>query len=113
MAEAIISRRGGGSGSSEPEIPPQLKTETITYNTTWTVPSNIKGNISVRIFGGGGGGGGFMNPGKHGGYFRSGGNIGGRGGFYGGFARGGNGGSGSVAAENRTNGICIVQYFHY
>lgn len=38
---------------------------------------------------------------------------GGDGGFYGGFAEGGNGGSVSVNAENGTDGVCIVQYFHY
>ena len=50
MSDAIISRRGWTN-----EGKPQLITETITYNTNWTVP-NHKGNISVRIFGGGGGG---------------------------------------------------------
>ena len=40
---------------------------------------------------------------------------GGGGGFYGGFARGGHGGGGRNRANpgNGTNGICIVQYYHY
>ena len=71
MSEAIISRRGYG-----PEGKPRLITETIVTNQSWTVPNDIKGNLSVRIFGGGsgayhngglrmwGGGGGWMNNGE-------------------------------------------------
>ena len=64
MSEAIISRRGWTSDGK-----PELRTETITGTTNWTVP-NYKGTVSVRIFGGGGGGdyasgggGGYMNNG--------------------------------------------------
>ena len=66
MAEAIISRRGGGSGGST-----SLRTDTFGGNTNWTVPVGVKGNISVRIFGGGAsasssrcGGSGWMNNGE-------------------------------------------------
>ena len=65
MSEAIITRRGYG-----PNGKPELRTETITGSTTWVVPSAIRSNISVRIFGGGGGGnrggggGGWMNNGE-------------------------------------------------
>ena len=69
MAEAIISRRGWPAEGKP--VPPELKVETITGSTEWTVPNNIKGNISVLIFGGGGGGGnwsggggGWMNNGE-------------------------------------------------
>ena len=74
MAEAIISRRGGGSSTGG-----NLQTELITSNKTWVVPAHI-GNISVRLFGGGasgsaktagnyawemyGGGSGWMNNGE-------------------------------------------------
>ena len=54
MAEAIISRRGWGENGKP--IPPVLKTETITGNTTWTVPNYRNGGIEVLIFGGGGAG---------------------------------------------------------
>ena len=69
MSEAIISRRGYTA-----EGKPQLMTETITDSREWTVP-NVRGNISVLIFGGGsagsrstyhgwGGGSGWMNNGE-------------------------------------------------
>lgn len=57
MSEAIITRR-----SRMDSGPGTLITNTITSNTTWTVP-NHKGDISVRIFGGGGGGDHFMGGG--------------------------------------------------
>ena len=47
MSEAIISRRGWTAAGK-----PELRTETITGSTTWTVPQAIRSNISVRIFGG-------------------------------------------------------------
>ena len=50
MAEAIISRRGYGA-----EGKPQLMTQIIASNQTWTVPNSIKGSISVIVCGGGGG----------------------------------------------------------
>lgn len=61
----------GGTITAESSLPPAtLKTETITGNTTFTVPSTIQNNtLSVLIFGGGGagglwgGGGGWMNRG--------------------------------------------------
>ena len=62
MAEAIISRRGSGSGG----FIGSLKTEIITCNSNFLVPPH-NGNISVRIFGAGGGyggGGGWMNNGE-------------------------------------------------
>ena len=66
MAEAIISRRGYDAAGK-----PRLVTETLITNTNWTVPNDIRGNVSVRIFGGGGGGGrcsggggGWMNNGE-------------------------------------------------
>ena len=67
MSEAIISRRGYG-----PNGKPKLFTETVVTNSTWTVPNDIRGNITVHIFGGGGGsingtgggGGGWMNNGE-------------------------------------------------
>ena len=66
MAEAIISRRGYDASGK-----PRLITETFITNTSWTVPNDIRGNISIRIFGGGGGGGrrsggggGWMNNGE-------------------------------------------------
>ena len=63
MAEAIISRRGYNASGK-----PELRTETITGSTNWTVPKHV-GNISVRIFGAGGsaymsGAGGWMNNGE-------------------------------------------------
>ena len=51
MAEAIISRRGYGADGK-----PELRTEVITSNLTWTVPNKIVGNISVVLFGAGCGG---------------------------------------------------------
>ena len=68
MSEAIISRRGWGEGGK-----PELRTEYIESSKAWTVPSSIRGNVYVRIFGGGGGGvndrycgagGGWMNNGE-------------------------------------------------
>ena len=47
MAEAIISRRGGGGASGG-----NLQTEIISFNTIWVAPAH-KGNVSVRLFGGG------------------------------------------------------------
>ena len=91
MSDAIISRRGWTN-----EGKPQLITETITYNTNWTVP-NHKGNISVRIFGGGGGGwsgagcGNGVSPLENAGF----------------------GGGGHYMQYNRPGGggICIIQYY--
>lgn len=53
MSEAIITRRGYGT-----EGKPELRTETFTGSTTWTVPNSIRngGQISVLLFGGGEGG---------------------------------------------------------
>ena len=67
MAEAIISRRGYDANGA-----PELRTELITTNQNWKVPSSIRNStISVRIFGGGGGSnysragcGGYMNNGE-------------------------------------------------
>ena len=56
MGEAIISRAGGGSGSSGGKKW-ALKTELITQNTIWNVPEAKNNEFSVRIFGGGGSGG--------------------------------------------------------
>lgn len=51
MSEAIITRRGSGSGSGK------LFTEMIDENTNWTRPPGVKNDVVyVRIFGGGGGG---------------------------------------------------------
>lgn len=55
MGEAIITRAGGGSGSSSSQK--TLKTEIITNNTQWVVPKAINNEFDVRIFGGGGSGG--------------------------------------------------------
>lgn len=52
MAECIISSRRLNASMGRNTI---LKTESITTNRTWVVPSHV-GNISVRLFGGGGGG---------------------------------------------------------
>ena len=55
MSEVLITRRGGGSGSSVGAIKHVM--EVITTNKTWTVPANIAStSIDVRIFGGGGAG---------------------------------------------------------
>ena len=57
-----------------------------------------------------------MSPGKNGitrGTLPLGGGGGGGGGFYGGFAEGGNGGSEMCDAESGTDGVCIIQYYHY
>ena len=51
MSEAIISRRGSKEGGSSIIS----RTELITVNQNWVVPS-YTGSISVRIFGGGGAG---------------------------------------------------------
>ena len=69
MSEAIISRRGYTAAGK-----PKLYTQTFTGSTDWQVPSTIRGNVSVLIFGGGGsgrqygkgggGGGGWMNRGE-------------------------------------------------
>lgn len=66
MSEAIITRRGYTA-----EGKPELRTELIQTNQNWVVPQGVRGNISVRIFGGGGGGtyrqaggGGWMNNGE-------------------------------------------------
>lgn len=67
MSEAIISRRGYTA-----EGKPELRTETITGTTTWTVPNSIKSNISVLIFGGGGGGGNGGGGGGGGGWMNNG-----------------------------------------
>ena len=63
MSEAIITRRGYTT-----EGKPELRTELIQTNQNWVVPQGLKGNVSIRIFGGGGGGtyglggcGGWMN----------------------------------------------------
>ena len=63
MSEAIISRRGWGTGGK-----PELQTKIFYDNENWVVPNSLRGNISVRIFGAGGagystgcGGGGWMN----------------------------------------------------
>ena len=65
MSEAIIARRSGGLRL---KVSKSLRTETITFNTNWTVPNAINNAFDVRIFGGGGrgassggGGGGWMN----------------------------------------------------
>ena len=58
----------------------------------------------------------YGGPGGGGGYGGDGGNDcgGGGGGFYGGYGRGGTGGClGEELATNGTNGICIIQYYHY
>lgn len=63
---------GGTVTANGPKLVNTLRTELITSNQTWTVPSGVSGNrIMVRIFGGGGngfkgagGGGGYMNNGN-------------------------------------------------
>ena len=55
MGEAIISRAGGGSGSSGGKKY-ELKTEIYSSNKEWVVPEAKNNEFSVRIFGGGGGG---------------------------------------------------------
>ena len=52
MSEAIITRRSKGKHSTATVY----KMNTFVSSTVWTVPNNVAGNISVRIFGGGGGG---------------------------------------------------------
>ena len=69
MSDAIIARRKGKG--LDINISNQFRTELITTNTNWVVPSAINNTFSVRIFGGGGGtsanrragggGGGWMN----------------------------------------------------
>ena len=51
MAEVMISRRGGGSGSGNAK----LVTEYLTFNYNWVVPEGVKNNeFDVRLIGGGG-----------------------------------------------------------
>ena len=77
MGEAIIARAGGESGRSNGvKWVWKLKTEVITENTKYTVPSQIRNDeISVMIFGGGGGG--YNNPMKGSGPWGFGGGAGG------------------------------------
>ena len=101
----FIANGGGGGGFDT-----FIETE-ICYNASG-------GSAGTGTYGGGKGG----NSGKNGqasGYSNWGG--GGGGGFYQGYGRGGNGGIGPNNYEHKpqtygnsgTNGICIIQYYHY
>ena len=117
MAEAIISRRGYGVDGK-----PELRTETISTNMTWTVPSSIRGNISVLLAGGGGGGTAVGSSGGGGGGYGHG-ATGGTGSQYGGGGGGyytaasGMGGAGysiygtGMVNRNGNSGVCIIQYY--
>lgn len=56
MGEAIISRAGSGNDGSGVKWVWKLKTEIVTENKEWTMPSQVRNDeVSVFLFGGGGG----------------------------------------------------------